>query len=100
MKRTAPPAAPDAAPPSAHAAIAPIALALDDAFELEASRLPPDHPAWQRDVISISARTRALIAALRPIAVRAKSFWDHAVHALAVGTRTLEVDPSGSYRVR
>ncbi|HEX3548789.1 MAG TPA: hypothetical protein VHT53_00330 [Candidatus Elarobacter sp.] len=93
---TAPPA-PDAA---ATPALGPIALAHDELTPAEASSLPRDHPAWQRDLISISARTRALLATLRPIAVRAKSFWDHAIRAVTIGTRRLEVDPSGSYRLR
>ena len=30
------------------------------------SQLPADHPPWQRDVLSISSRTRALIATIVP----------------------------------
>ena len=61
--------------------------------------LPHDHPAWQRDVVSVSARTRALLAALQPVVVRVRTFWDHAVRAVTVGARGVEVDASGSYRV-
>jgi len=96
MKRTAPPAA-DA--PS-RGAITAIALGDDEARELAPSRLPPDHPAWQRDIVSISARTRAIIATLRPIAVRVLSFWDHAMRSVRIQGHRIEIDPSGSYRLR
>ena len=65
-----------------------------------APALPRDHPAWQPDVLSVSARARALLARLRPLAVAVLSFWDHVRRAVPVEGRTLEVDPSGSYRVR
>jgi hypothetical protein len=67
--------------------------------ELHAT-LPRDHPAWQRDILSVSARARAVVAALRPVVVRALTFWDHALRSIAVGSRRVEVDPSGCYRVR
>ena len=67
--------------------------------ELHAT-LPRDHPRWQRDILSVSARARAVIAALRPVAVRALTFWDHVVRSVSVGTRRVEVDPSGCYRLR
>jgi hypothetical protein len=57
-------------------------------------------PAWQRDVLSVSARVRAIVATLRPVIVRALSFWDHAVRSIRIGGRALEIDPSGSYRLR
>jgi hypothetical protein len=63
-------------------------------------RLPPDHPAWQRDVLSISSRARAIIAQIVPAVVRTLSFWDHRARELVLGTRTLAVDPAGSYRLR
>lgn len=62
--------------------------------------LPSDHPAWQRDMLAVSARARALIAALKPIVVRALTFWDHHVREVAIGPRTLGLDASGSYRLR
>ena len=62
--------------------------------------LPRDHPAWQRDVLAVSARVRAILAQLRPVAVRVLTFWDHAVRSIAVGRRRVEVDPSGCYRLR
>ncbi len=64
------------------------------------SSLPRDHPAWQRDVLSVSARARAVLAQLRPVVVRVLTFWDHVVRAAIVGGRRVEVDPSGCYRVR
>jgi hypothetical protein len=63
-------------------------------------RLPPDHPPWQRDVISLSSRTRALIATIVPAVVRTFSYWDHRIRELALGTRTLAVDPAGCYRLK
>jgi hypothetical protein len=62
--------------------------------------LPRDHPVWQRDACSVSARTRAALAALRPLVVRVRSFWDHTVRSIAIRGGRLEVDPSGSYRLR
>jgi hypothetical protein len=62
--------------------------------------LPGDHPAWQRDVLSISSRARAIITALRPVVVRVLHFWDHRFGGITLGTRTLGVDASGSYRLR
>ena len=56
-------------------------------------------PAWQRDVVSVSARVRAIVATLRPIVVHVLTFWDHAVRAVRIGAARLEVDPSGSYRL-
>jgi hypothetical protein len=71
----------------------------DGGAEMPAS-LPRDHPAWQRDVLSVSSRMRAILLQLRPIAVRVLTFWDHAMRSVAVGGRRVEVDPSGCYRLR
>ena len=62
--------------------------------------LPRDHPAWQRDVLSVSARARQTLARLRPVVVQVLTFWDHVRRGVAVAGRTLEIDPSGSYRLR
>ena len=75
------------------------ALVADVDAELHAT-LPRDHPAWQRDILSVSARARAVLAALRPVVVRALTFWDHVVRSASVCTRCLEIDPSGCYRLR
>jgi hypothetical protein len=72
---------------------------VDTDAELHAT-LPRDHPAWQRDILSVSARARAVVAALRPMAIRALTFWDHVVRSVSVGSRRIEVDPSGCYRLR
>jgi hypothetical protein len=71
----------------------------DGGAEMPAT-LPRDHPAWQRDMLAVSARVRALLAQLRPVAVRVLTFWDHAVRSVSLGGRRLEVDPSGCYRLR
>ncbi len=65
-----------------------------------APSLPRDHPAWQRDVLSVSARARQTIARLRPAVVRVLTFWDHLRRGVSIAGRTLEIDPSGSYRLR
>lgn len=58
-------------------------------------------PVWQRDALAVSSRVRALIAALSPLVVRVRGFWDHLVRRVALsGGRALEVDPAGSYRLR
>ncbi len=60
--------------------------------------LPHDHPTWMRDTLSISQRARALLARIKPVAVRVIAFWEHRVRSIAIGSRTLSVDASGSYR--
>ena len=84
-------------------AIEPLALAVAQVPDIDPdlhARLPRDHPAWQRDILSVSARARAVVAALRPVVVRALTFWDHVVRSVTIGSRRVEVDPSGCYRVR
>jgi hypothetical protein len=78
--------------------IAPTKLELDGPDRTPT--LPGDHPAWQRDVLSVSSRTRALLGALKPLVVAVVTFWDHALRELRLGTGRLSVDPSGSYRLR
>jgi hypothetical protein len=96
-------AAPGPAIDPAALALAPLAVAAahvpDIDPELHAT-LPRDHPVWQRDILSVSARARAVVAALRPVVVRAMTFWDHVVRGVSIGPRRLEVDPSGCYRLR
>ncbi len=82
--------------PIAYAALLPVTIDPD----IEATVLPRDHPAWQRDVFSISARARAVIATLKPLAVRVLGFWDHQVRGLHIGGRMLGIEPSGCYRLR
>ena len=84
-------------------ALGPLAIATAQMPDVDAelhATLPRDHPAWQRDILSVSARARAVVAALRPIVVRALTFWDHVVRSVGVGSRRVEVDPSGCYRIR
>ncbi|MDQ6941480.1 MAG: hypothetical protein M3169_03085 [Candidatus Eremiobacteraeota bacterium] len=84
-------------------AIVPLAVSppyvADVDTELHAT-LPRDHPAWQRDILSVSARARAVVAALRPVVVRVLTFWDHIARTVSIGSRRVEVDPSGCYRLR
>lgn len=67
--------------------------------ELETDRLPREHPRWVKDAPAVSQRARALLAALRPIALRVLSFWDHHMRAIRIGDRELTIDSSGSYRL-
>jgi len=75
----------------------------DEPFDVQSDlvpSLPRDHPAWQRDVLAVSARARELIARLRPPTVCVLTFWDHVLRGIVVGGRHVELDPSGSYRMR
>jgi hypothetical protein len=81
----------------------PLALAafpVDADADIGAATHPADHPRWQRDVVSISARARTVLAQLKPVALRVLSYWDHRVREIALGGRRLAVDPAGSYRLR
>jgi hypothetical protein len=91
-------AAETAALPAVSAASGTVHLTGTDAEPL--SLLPRDHPAWQRDVLAVSSRVRAILAGMRPVTVRALSFWDHVVRGISIGARYVEVDPSGCYRLR
>jgi hypothetical protein len=87
--------------PSAVLALQPAGLPLViDPDEAGDARLPADHPQWQRDVLSLSSRARAIVATIVPVVVRTLSYWDHRVRELALGARTLAVDPAGCYRLR
>ncbi len=90
--------APNATAPPALALPPPLPVALDPEVDV-ASNLPSDHPPWAKDTLSISQRARALLARLRPIAIKVVTFWDHRVRSVLVGGRTLSVDASGSYRL-
>ncbi len=77
-------------------AVPPLAFDLD----LETgSRLPPDHPPWPRDVVSISQRARALLARVKPAFITVIAAWQHRVRTLAIGGRRVAVDATGCYRV-
>jgi hypothetical protein len=72
------------------------------AFDLEldnAHRLPPDHPPWPRDVVSLSQRARALIVRLKPAALDAIARYRLFGGNFAVANRRVAVDASGCYRV-
>jgi len=98
----------DAAAPGPALEPSPLAIVLpavanaqiaDSGADMPAS-LPRDHPAWQRDVLAVSARVRAIVARMHPVAVRVLTFWDHVARSVAIGGRRVEVDPSGCYRLR
>jgi len=77
--------------------LAPIAADPDDRWGGHA--LPNDHPAWMKDTLSISQRARALLAKIKPIAIRVVAFWEHRVRSVAVAGGRVSVDASGSYRL-
>lgn len=76
---------------------APLPLLADD--ELETPPLPREHPRWVKDALAVSHRARRLASQIKPAAVRVLTFWEHRVHRLLIGSRTLCVDASGSYRI-
>ncbi|MGH7748186.1 MAG: hypothetical protein ACREQ5_26015 [Candidatus Dormibacteria bacterium] len=79
------------------ATVAPIPSDPDDRWGGHA--LPSDHPAWMRDVVSLSARARGLVAKLQPVVVRVIGAFEHRLRAIVVSGRRLSVDFSGCYRV-
>ena len=74
------------------------AIAIDPEADIE-PRLPSDHPAWARDVISLSQRARELFARLRPIAIRIYTAWEHRVRSIFVAGARLSIDIAGCYRL-
>jgi len=84
---------PPALPPGA-----PVPVALDPEIEPE-SRLPVDHPAWARDVVSLSLRAREMFGRLRPVVVRIYTAWEHRVRSILVAGRRLSIDLAGCYRL-
>ncbi|MDQ2872632.1 MAG: hypothetical protein M3R35_05845 [Candidatus Eremiobacteraeota bacterium] len=67
--------------------------------ELETPPLPREHPPWVKDALSVSQRTRALLARIKPVIVRVLGFWDHTVRSITIGTRRVTIDTSGSYKL-
>jgi hypothetical protein len=87
------------APSAEYASITP---ALQIGPDLDAdggNTLPADHPAWAKDVLSLSARFRGLLAQVKPAAIRVLTFWDHRLRSINVCGRRLSVDASGCYRM-
>ena len=72
--------------------------AVDEGGGFDAASLPPDHPKWSHDGVSLSRRARALVARLAPIAVKVFTMWDHRFRAIGIHGRRLVIDPSGCYR--
>lgn len=60
--------------------------------------LPPGHPAWPRDLVSLTRRARALLATLPRLVVRVWSAWDHARREAIVNGYTVVIDGAGTYR--
>ena len=55
-------------------------------------------PEWTRDRVSLSKRALAVLAKLKPYAIRVLTFRDHRVTTAELDELRLEVDASGSYR--
>jgi hypothetical protein len=74
-------------------------MALDSDDRWGGHTLPNDHPAWMKDTLSISQRARALLAQIRPAAVKVIAYWEHRVRSVIIGERRVSVDASGCYRM-
>jgi hypothetical protein len=89
-----------AGPPLAYVNALPLApIAADPEDRWGGHALPNDHPAWMKDTLSISQRARALLAKIKPIAIRVVAFWEHRVRSIALPGGRVSVDASGSYRL-
>jgi hypothetical protein len=75
-----------------------LAIGLDSDVDI-GNNLPGDHPAWAKDVVSLSARFRAMALQIKPLVIRVLNFWDHQLRSIVVGGRRLGVDASGCYRM-
>jgi len=80
------------------AASAALPIGLDPDAEV-GNNLPADHPAWAKDVLSLSARFRAMLSRIKPAVIRVLTYWDHHVRSIVVGGRRMAVDASGCYRL-
>ncbi|HTA38349.1 MAG TPA: hypothetical protein VK760_04710 [Candidatus Acidoferrales bacterium] len=89
---------PQGLPAASEAYADPIVPAAADA-ELGSDSLPHEHPRWVKDSLAVSQRARALVARLRPVAIRILTFWDHRIRCAFVGGFNVRIDPSGSYRI-
>ncbi|TAM74073.1 hypothetical protein EPN44_12230 [bacterium] len=61
--------------------------------------LPPGHPAWPRDLLSLTRRARAALAALPQVIVQALSGWDHPLREALIAGSLVVVEAAGTYRV-
>ncbi|MGD0472440.1 MAG: hypothetical protein ABSB70_04415 [Candidatus Velthaea sp.] len=88
-----------AAPPAQQAAESPTVMGgLTDAGAIGEIVLPRDHPKWVRDRFVVSSATKALLARMKPYAIRLLGYWDHRVHRLEIEHGTVQIDDSGAYR--
>ena len=68
-------------------------------IEFESPILPRDHPPWMRDAVALSAHARRLLQQIRPAVIRVLGFWDHAVRAVNITGRRINIDAAGCYRI-
>ena len=85
--------------PQAPCGAPPLSMALDSDDRWGGHTLPNDHPAWMKDTLSMSQRARALLAQIRPAAVKVIAYWEHRVRSVIIGERRVSVDASGCYRM-
>ena len=80
--------------------VALLPLHLDDDAPAYPATLPRDYPAWQRDLVVLSRRARALLAAAKPAVIRVVQAWEQRIRSVPIGTRLLMIDAIGCYRLR
>lgn len=61
--------------------------------------LPPGHPAWPQDLLALTRRARAALAALPRVFVQVLGAWDHPRREALVAGCTVVIDGAGTYRV-
>lgn len=61
--------------------------------------LPPGHPAWPRDLLSLTRRARAALAALPRVIVQVLGGWDHPLREALIEGSLVVVEAAGTYRV-
>lgn len=87
-------------PPHAPALRARAADAIGEGEEIQAAvTLPPGHPAWPRDLLSLTRRAREALAALPRVIVQVLSRWDHPLREALIDGSLVVIDAAGTYRV-
>jgi len=66
---------------------------------LPAVALPPGHPVWPRDLLSLTRRARDVLAALPRVIIEVLSFWDHPRREAMIAGSLVVIDAAGTYRV-
>ncbi|TAM59244.1 hypothetical protein EPN52_08150 [bacterium] len=61
--------------------------------------LPPGHPAWPQDLLSLTRRARAALAALPRVVIQVLCRWDHPLREALIDGALVVVEAAGTYRV-